>query len=130
MDHDALKYMINKPQLSGRIARWVLLLQEFNFTIHVRPGKKHANADHLSRLTNELGGDPILDSFPDVDLFIVDIISKKYADLIQNLIHQTLPPHFTNKMKTQLVHKSALYTLIGGVLYKKGQDEVLRRCIF
>ena len=35
VDHDALKYMINKPQLSGRIARWVLLLQEFNFTIHV-----------------------------------------------------------------------------------------------
>jgi hypothetical protein len=26
IDHDALKYMINKPQLSGRIARWVLLL--------------------------------------------------------------------------------------------------------
>jgi hypothetical protein len=39
VDHDALKYMINKPQLSGRIARWVLLLQEFNFTIQVRPGR-------------------------------------------------------------------------------------------
>ena len=26
IDHDALKYMVNKPQLSGRIARWVLLL--------------------------------------------------------------------------------------------------------
>ena len=26
VDYDALKYMINKPQLSGRIARWVLLL--------------------------------------------------------------------------------------------------------
>ena len=41
IDHDALKYMINKPQLSGRIARWVLLLQEFDFTINVRPGKIH-----------------------------------------------------------------------------------------
>ena len=30
VDHDALKYMINKPQLSGRIARWVLLLQELH----------------------------------------------------------------------------------------------------
>ena len=35
VDHDALKYMINKSQLSGQIARWVLLLQEFTFTIHV-----------------------------------------------------------------------------------------------
>ena len=76
MDHDALKYMINKPQLSGRIARWVLLLQEFTFTIHVRPGKKHANANHLSRLTDDLGTIPIPDSFPDADLFAVDVILK------------------------------------------------------
>jgi hypothetical protein len=26
VDHDALKYLINKPDLSGRLARWVLLL--------------------------------------------------------------------------------------------------------
>ena len=32
VNHDALKYMINKPQLSGQIARWILLLQEFNFS--------------------------------------------------------------------------------------------------
>ena len=31
-------------------------------------------------------------------------------------------------MKTQLVHKCALYTFIGGVLYKKGRDEILRQC--
>ena len=48
VDHDALKYMINKPQLSRQIARWMLLLQEFNFTIHVQPGKKDVNDDHLS----------------------------------------------------------------------------------
>ena len=84
----------------------------------------------MSRLTNELGGTPIPDSFPDADLFVVDVISEEYADLIQYLTHNTYPPHFTDKMKTQLVHKSAPYTLIGGVLYKKGCDEVLKRCIF
>ena len=25
-DHDSLKYLVNKPDLSGRIARWILLL--------------------------------------------------------------------------------------------------------
>jgi len=39
VDHHVLKYVVNKPKLSGRIARWVLLLQEFNFTIQVRLGK-------------------------------------------------------------------------------------------
>ena len=63
IDHDALKYMVNKPQLSGRIARWVLLLQEFDFDIDVRLGKKHANVDFLSRLSEVLykqGWDGIL----------------------------------------------------------------------
>ena len=78
----------------------MLLLQEFTFIIHVQPGKKHTNADHLSRLTNVLGGDPIPDSFPDVDLLVVDVNSKEYADLIQYLIHHTFPPHFTDRMKT------------------------------
>ena len=55
--------MINKPQLSGGIARWVLLLQEFNFTVEVRPDKSHVNADHLSRLEEESGSKSIDDSF-------------------------------------------------------------------
>ena len=79
VNHDALKYMINKPQLSGRIARWVLLLQEFDFTVEVRPGKSHANADHLSRLNNESGSEPIDDSFPDAQLFYIDVIPHEYA---------------------------------------------------
>ena len=38
-DHDSLKYLVNKPDLSGRIARWILLLQEFNYEVMVKPGK-------------------------------------------------------------------------------------------
>ena len=48
-NHDSLKYLVNKPDLSGRIARWILLLQEFNYEVMVKPGKANANADYLSR---------------------------------------------------------------------------------
>lgn len=130
VDHDALKYMVNKPQLSGRIARWVLLLQEFDFTMEVRPGKKHANADHLSRLTTELGIEPISDTLPDAALFAVDVISREYAELLEYLKFQTFPNNFTEKMKKNLVVKSTPYTILGDVLYKKGKDGILRRCIF
>ena len=34
----------------GRLARWVMELQEFQFSIEHRPGRRHANADALSRL--------------------------------------------------------------------------------
>jgi hypothetical protein len=30
-DHDAIKHLVNKADLSGRIARWVMLLQEFQY---------------------------------------------------------------------------------------------------
>ena len=75
VDHDALKYMINKPQLIGRIARWVLLLQEFDFIINVRLGKSHTNADFLSRVSEQVNPESIDDAFPDAHLFNVDIIS-------------------------------------------------------
>lgn len=118
VDYDTLKYMINKPQLSGRIARWVLLLQEFDFTINVRPGKTHANADHLSRLSNILENEPISDALPDAELFLVDLIMLEYSELIQYLTFQTFPFHFTEKLKRRLVLKSTPYTMIGETLYK------------
>ena len=68
-DHDALKYMIHKPQLRERITRWVLLLKKFNFIVEVRPRKSHANADQISRL-NEFGSRHIDDLFLDVQLFL------------------------------------------------------------
>jgi len=44
-DHDSFK-----SNLSGRIARWILLLQEFNYEVMVKPGKANQNADYLSRM--------------------------------------------------------------------------------
>ena len=130
VDHDALKYMINKPQLSGRIARWVLLLQEFTFTINVRPRKKHLNADHLSRLSNVLGNTPIDDNLPDAALFVVEVISADYSEIIQYLTFQTFPLDYDEKLKRRLILKSGPYTMIAGTLYKQGKDGVLRRCVF
>jgi hypothetical protein len=129
VDHDALKYMINKPQLSGRVARWVLLLQEFNFTIQVRPRKHYANADRLSRISDELGFEPIDDEFPDAQLFNVDIIHLEYADIIYYLDKGIFPLDCNDKQKRRLVYRAEPYTLISGILYKKGKDEILRQCI-
>ena len=49
MDHDSLKYMVNKPDLSRWIARWILLLQEFNYEVVVKPSKSNSKPNLLSR---------------------------------------------------------------------------------
>src|SRR5690242_18274530 len=104
----------------------MLLLQEFNFTINVRLGKQHANADHLSRLSNILGNEPINDALPDVQLFVVDVITSEYGELIQYLTFQTFPSSYNEKQKKRLIFKSAPYTMIGDALYKQGRDGLLR----
>ena len=55
-DHSALKYLVNKPVLGGRICRWLILFQEYDFEIIVKPGRLNLGPDQLSRL--ESGEEP------------------------------------------------------------------------
>jgi hypothetical protein len=48
----ALMYLVNKPYLSGRITRWLLLFLEYEFIVVYKPGKTHVVVDVLSRLPN------------------------------------------------------------------------------
>ena len=69
VDHSALLFLVSKASLTGKIARWTLLLQEFEFDIFHRPGVQHKVADYLSRLESGEAGDGVRDEFPDAELF-------------------------------------------------------------
>ena len=36
-DHSALKYLVNKPMLEGRICRWLMFFHEFSFEVIIKP---------------------------------------------------------------------------------------------
>jgi hypothetical protein len=48
-DHAALKCLMTSKDLTGRLHRWSLQLQEYNFTVVYRPGAGNVVADALSR---------------------------------------------------------------------------------
>ena len=48
-DHDSLKYHRTMPKLSGKLARWIEKMAEFDYTIQHIPGVKNVVADALSR---------------------------------------------------------------------------------
>lgn len=51
-DHYALKWLYTqKPK--GRLARWIMSIQEHDFEIIHKEGKKHRNADALSRIPSQ-----------------------------------------------------------------------------
>lgn len=51
MDHSALSALKTSTHLTGRLSRWALELQQFEFELVYTPGKTLTNADALSRRT-------------------------------------------------------------------------------
>ena len=46
VDHSALLYLVSKQELTGKLACWTLLLQEFEFDILHQLGVQHAIDDY------------------------------------------------------------------------------------
>ncbi len=53
-DHCPLSWILTAKNLEGRLARWNLLLQEFDCEILYRSGRSNGNADALSRLNTPI----------------------------------------------------------------------------
>jgi hypothetical protein len=85
IDHFALKYPVNKLVLGGRICRWILLFQEYNFEIVVKPGRMNKGPDHLSRL--EHGEEPtsLEDTLLDARLLVIRKVDDHFVEIVQFL---------------------------------------------
>ena len=85
-DHSALLWFWTFKEPVGQVARCIEQMAEYDFNIVHRPGKKHANADALSR-------------YP---VTVVAVLANK----------QWLNPAFKNDFKRQLGKDSLTATLI------------------
>ena len=53
-DHQPLRYLHSLKEPKDRTARWIESMSTFDFGIEYRPGKKHGNADAMSRCPSPL----------------------------------------------------------------------------
>ena len=128
VDHMALVHLVNKQQVSGRIARWLLLFLEYDFTVVYKPGRSHVMADALSRLPNGEAATGVQDQTSDASLF--SVTGVWYEDVEKFLRTGIAPSNLSKDQKRRLFLKSIPYSLIENQLYKKCVDQVVRRCVY
>ncbi|XP_070018069.1 uncharacterized protein [Nicotiana sylvestris] len=77
---DLLKYIFQKPMLTGKLARWQIFLSEFDFIyVTQKAVNGQALADHLTE--NPVGGEyePLKTYFPNKEVsFVGEDIAKAY----------------------------------------------------
>ncbi len=65
--------------VTSQIARWLLLLQEFDFKVVYKPSKIHFLPNHLSRISHGGPAERVVDQLPNAHLFNVVSPKRKRA---------------------------------------------------
>lgn len=100
-DHASLTWLQNLKEPEGRLARWALKLQAYDYEIIHRPGTKHQNADCLSRL-------PTIATLHRIaDQLYLKMRSGQYDDEPDE-VQKILEKH----MKDTVIEKNQLYKII------------------
>ncbi len=123
VDHMALVYLVNKPQVSRRIIRWLLLFLEYDFTIVYKPSRIHVVADALSRLPDN--AKPIGVSNQTINASLFYIGHEWLNDVKEFLKIGQIESTLSMQQKQRLVRRVEPFTLKNGELYRLGKKKRL-----
>ena len=126
-DHLPLKYIRKQKDPRGKIARWIMELENLNYKVQYIPGKQNYEADYLSRITtdsNDAKEDDI-DELPEAVYFVNSLPSLQViaegqrkdchiADAMEQLSQE-------NAVKKGSYRDYRNLTLMDGVLFKAGR---------
>nr|GFA62258.1 reverse transcriptase domain-containing protein [Tanacetum cinerariifolium] len=134
-DHSALKYLFAKKDAKARLLRWILLLQEFDFTVIDTRGAKNYATDHLSRLENpyENTFDPkeINETFPLESLNKVvhkDTSTPWFAELANYLAGNFIIKGMTSQQQQKFFKDARHYFWDDPYLFRTCADQIITLC--
>lgn len=85
-DDASLRWLMNQADLSGRLARWALKLQAFQFSIEHRKGTQNVVPDVLSRAFEDSIASVSVDYEPDIDLSSPAFNETYYVELRNKIV--------------------------------------------
>ncbi len=71
VDHMALVYLVDKPQVFGKITKWLLLFLEYDFKIVYKHGRSHLMVDALNKLPIQVELVGVFDRTTNAHMFIL-----------------------------------------------------------
>lgn len=127
-DHSGLRWLMSRPNPTGRLARWSLRLQDFDFDVVHKPGSRNKVPDALSR--NPLADDvPPMDLLPDyaviggLDLRTLPSVTLTDRSHVRQLqLDDPITGDLLRKMEAALQQESEMddcsqYSIQDGLLY-------------
>jgi hypothetical protein len=127
VDHMALVYLVNKPQVSGRIIRWLLLFLKYEFTIVYKLGRTHVIVDVLSKLPISSKPLGVPNQIVHASLFSIKAIWMQEVKTYFEMGQMPKTQHLTQKQK--LAKKVQPFIMKEGIMYRVGQDNRMHRCL-
>ena len=121
-----------KKEAKPRLIRWVFLLQEFDLEIKDKKGCDNVIVDHLSRVEKPFVQDEereIAENFPDEQLCQLSLQSPWYADIVNFLACGIMPSEFSYQQRKKLRTDSRYYIWDDPLLFRRGADLIIRRCV-
>ncbi|CAL8993287.1 unnamed protein product, partial [Prunus brigantina] len=126
------RYLLTKKDAKPRLIGWILLLQEFDLEIRDKKGCENVVADHLSRIVVEEQGEAVLplnETFPDEQLYVVQVKEPWYADFVNYLACGVLRNDLTYRDKKKFFSMVKHYVRDEPFLFKHCPDQLIRRCV-
>ena len=107
-DRATLCYLMMMNEAKPRLIRWILLLSEFDLEIKDKRGIENCVVDHLSRLVHVEDELHLQEAFPDEQLFSASVTLPWYANIVNYLVTNVLPPGLS-KIQRDKIKSEAKY---------------------
>ena len=121
-DHRPLQWLMSKAEPAGKLSRWAMKIQEFQFDIEYKKGKDNLNADALSRM-------PINNVsiwYPKMDDWVIAQQTDEYCRTILEKLSLPVPQKDMNDAKYTILPNGIIARVDGRIVVPEGKrNEVL-----
>jgi hypothetical protein len=129
-DSNPMQYLLSRRQVNGKFARWIVILQEYDLEFSTPKSKKALVLAELvtpSPLTPPVPPStptfPTNISFTSLRMILGTTTSSSTSEL------KSFGNHLSRDDRRRIRHQAPRYLLIGDILYRRGVDTILRRCL-